>query len=165
MIYSNALHNSFVYDDYFDLNEARQFRSPGSIPLLFYSDVGKLYRPFKFFLYALDLWIWNLGPFGCHLTNILLHLACGILVYGLLLEHTGKKILGFWAALFFLAHPVRTESGLGLSFYSLFSCMDSDLPSPLSHCAERSSSLLFRCMVFHKPCACAEFHSHQCVSG
>ena len=110
MIYSNALHNSFVYDDYFDLNEALKFRSPGSIPQLFYSNMGKLYRPFKFFLYALDLWIWNLSAFGCHLTNIFLHLGCGILVYVLLLELTGKKILGFWAALFFLVHPVQTES-------------------------------------------------------
>ncbi len=110
LVYANAITNGFLYDDFVDLKAVKQYQNPAHLPLLFVSDTDRLYRPLKYALYVFDYWVWGLRPFGCHLTNIILHLLCCAAVYLLIRRITTSYTTAFWVSLFFLIHPVQTES-------------------------------------------------------
>jgi Flp pilus assembly protein TadD len=124
LVYSPTLTSEFVWDDlHYKTNPARI----GSNPYSFIFDGGVYYRPLLHLSVVLDYSIWNLNPFGYHLTNTLLHTICSILVFltGLLIFQTQPTIpaqkqqpitikhpavLSFMAAIFFALHPIHTES-------------------------------------------------------
>ena len=84
--------NGFVYDDIFVFVVNDTIHDPANIPSLFTHNaiwvVGRVdpmvidtYRPLTLTTFALDS-IWTgRNPFGYHLVNLLLHLACIVLVY------------------------------------------------------------------------------------
>lgn len=69
-----------------------------------------LYIPLTLLSYTLDFQHLGYHPFHYHLTNVLLHLANVILVYGLLVLMTGEWALAFGVTLLFGIHPVQVES-------------------------------------------------------
>lgn len=78
---------------------------------IFTSDVIGNYNPLSIWSFAIDKMIYGLdNPGGWHLTNLLLHLICIILVYRLSL----LLRLGRWGSiittLLFALHPMRVES-------------------------------------------------------
>lgn len=73
------------------------------------------YAPLHLVSYMLDHSLWGLNAAGFHLTNIILHIANGILVYFLSLKFTQSRFPSFIAAFIFLAHPVQVESVAWLS--------------------------------------------------
>ncbi|HPM43572.1 MAG TPA: tetratricopeptide repeat protein, partial [Candidatus Omnitrophota bacterium] len=95
------------------------------------------YRPMVTLSYLADHKLWGFNPFGYHLTNVILHIANGVLLYFLclvLLPLLGKgKDAGYIAVLssvFFLIHPVQTEVVNGIGFRedallaaSMFGCL------------------------------------------
>lgn len=82
------------------------------------------YRPLTTFSFALDYKIWGANPFGFHLTNTVLHIGAGLLLFLLLLETGIAPVVSFFVALIFLIHPVQVEAvayinSRGDSFYAL----------------------------------------------
>jgi Tfp pilus assembly protein PilF len=80
------------------------------------------FMPFTWLSYGLDYLLWGLDPFGYHLTNLLLHAAASVAVYGLVLqllapgagafraaEPTDRRLAAATAALAFGIHPLRAE--------------------------------------------------------
>lgn len=68
------------------------------------------YRPLTRFSYALDYRVWRLDPRGYHLTSIFLHALTTICLYLLVRGLFVSTPLAFWAAVFFMAHPVHVEA-------------------------------------------------------
>jgi len=62
---------------------------------LFLDSFSGHYRPVQNLSYMLDYFFWNTDPAGFHLSNILLHVAAGLLLYRLLTHLFGKQA-GLW---------------------------------------------------------------------
>ncbi|HUN64672.1 MAG TPA: tetratricopeptide repeat protein [Bacteroidota bacterium] len=68
------------------------------------------YRPLLMVSFIADYQIWKLAPGGYHGTNVLLHLAVGWMVTLLLFRLTRSRGASLAGGLFFLLHPVQTET-------------------------------------------------------
>ena len=91
LVYLNALHNPFVYDDHrtiVDNGSIRSLTDPRSIVL---HDVT---RPLVNLSYALDRAVWGPVPFGFHLTSVLLHVLNVILLFQLARRLAEDRQLG-----------------------------------------------------------------------
>ncbi len=125
LIYSPALYNEFVWDDFhFTTNPVRI----GAEPYSFFLGGGLYYRPVLHLSVVTDYSFWQLNPLGYHLTNIILHALCSALVFLVALYLTGNARLSagpeyserntsgkslipaFIAAMLFALHPIHTES-------------------------------------------------------
>jgi len=73
----HALTLGFVGDDFQWWQHARMALQD---PALLFDGYGG-FRPLNTWTLALDQLIWGTNPFGYHLTNLLLHLACGLLLW------------------------------------------------------------------------------------
>ena len=58
----------------------------------------------------LDASLFGVGPAGFHRTNVILHLASVLLLYGALSRMTGRAGPGAFVALLFAIHPLHVES-------------------------------------------------------
>ncbi|HYV86902.1 MAG TPA: tetratricopeptide repeat protein [Patescibacteria group bacterium] len=115
-----ALANGFAWDDRPLIVENRLIRDPGSLGTLVASGFWQtgdrhdrfrsFFRPVVSLSYALDYAVWGLRPFGFHLTNLLVHFLCSLLVYVLARDATGHRLAATMAAALFAAHPAHVES-------------------------------------------------------
>src|SRR5262245_20029173 len=80
LVYLNALHNPFVYDDFHTVVENPSLRSLANLPAIVLYAVT---RPLVNLSYAIDYAVWGSGPFGFHLTSILLHMLNVALLFAL----------------------------------------------------------------------------------
>ncbi|HJX32139.1 MAG TPA: hypothetical protein VJ624_09870, partial [Thermodesulfobacteriota bacterium] len=82
----------------------------------FFITWAKFLRPVIVFSYLIDYKIWQLNPFGFHLTNILFHGLNGMLLFLLikqyltLLNFLRPSLYAFLSAALFLVLPCHTES-------------------------------------------------------
>ncbi len=67
-------------------------------------------RPVLTITLAVDYLLWRDNLFGYHLTNILLHVLCVILVFFTVYSITKKNRLAFCSALLFSVHPAHAEA-------------------------------------------------------
>jgi hypothetical protein len=77
--------------------------------------VTRNYGPLTIFSFLIDHTLWGKNPCGYHATNVLLHLANGVLVFLLLKQLTGNRFVAWLAAALFLIHPVQIESVVWIS--------------------------------------------------
>src|SRR5215510_7679833 len=70
LVYVNALHNPFVYDDYHTVIANTSILTLTNLRAIVMHDVT---RPLVNFTYAVDRVAWGPAPFGFHLTSVLLH--------------------------------------------------------------------------------------------
>jgi tetratricopeptide (TPR) repeat protein len=68
------------------------------------------WHPLTWLSFQLDATLWGPGPFGFHLTNVLLHAANAALVFLALRALTAELWLSAAVALLFAVHPLRMES-------------------------------------------------------
>lgn len=124
-VYANSLSNEFVFDD-----ESVVLGDPTIIHLYnipryftaqegFHKVIGRYYRPVVSASYAIDCAVWDLKPFGFHLTNILLHIINSLLVFKFLIYMFEEKkgdssnsvsYIAAIGALVFAVHPIHTEA-------------------------------------------------------
>lgn len=134
-IYANTLKNGFVYDDGVTIVNNTLIKSFGNLPKLIQKDYFTLsgegtYRPLVTLTYFLDYALYGLKPWGFHLTNILLHIINGVLLYIFLtilirfpVVNNQQSIiysvfinLPFYISTLFVSHPVLTEAINAISF-------------------------------------------------
>jgi hypothetical protein len=104
VVYANSLGNEFVFDDIYLVKGNQRARN------LDFSLLRSSYRPLRDFSYAIDFAIWGEGPFGFHLTNLLLHAGNVLLVFTLIRRLTEDLSSAFLAALIFAVHPIQTDA-------------------------------------------------------
>lgn len=104
--YANALRNDFVFDDNVQVLSNRMLRSLSNIFVVLTGS----YRPLRDVSLMFDFAIWGDGPFGFHLTNILIHAANATLVFVLVRRMTGAVVTATIAALIFVVHPLQPDA-------------------------------------------------------
>jgi Flp pilus assembly protein TadD len=122
IVYVNALHNPFVYDDertILDNASIWNLRDLRSIVL------HEVTRPLVNLSYAIDRVIWGAAPFGFHVTSVLMHVLNVTLLFRLVWHLASDRSSGsesgsrsaerplvaaFAAAALFAVHPVMTEA-------------------------------------------------------
>ncbi len=126
-VYSGVFGHSFLlnWDDleYVVENETIRSLSPGNLRAMFTRAYLANYAPFHVLSYALDHALWGLNPSGFLLTNVLLHAANGLLLYGLLVRLGTARAAAALGAAFFLVHPVQVESVAWISERKNVLCM------------------------------------------
>jgi tetratricopeptide (TPR) repeat protein len=118
--YANSFRNEFVWDENFEVLQNRFLRSWDFVPRFFttdlrevygsQSDFAPIYRPVKMLAHFVDYQLWQANPVGFHLTNLLLHLANGLLLLALLGTLGVRGELRLLAAAIFICHPLQTEA-------------------------------------------------------
>ncbi|MEO6872775.1 MAG: tetratricopeptide repeat protein [Chthoniobacterales bacterium] len=143
-----ALSGQLIWDDRYLAQENPFIKSPIFIfevfrHHLFLDSFSPHYRPVQNLSYIVDYFFWNTDYYGFHLTNVLLHVGSGLLLY-LLLKRLLKALLpqedvatflstpvtsaaAFFVALLWTVHPVHSAavdyiSGRADSLAALFSC-------------------------------------------
>lgn len=128
VIYANALHNGFVYDDDFVVKNNLFLTSWNNLsyfftPVYFSASGESSYRPVVTLTYLIDYKLGKGTPFFFHLSNVFLHVLTSILFYFFTLSFISKldghlplRKTSFLAVLFFLLHPIQTEAVNGISF-------------------------------------------------
>lgn len=131
-LYANTLKNSFVYDDVHTIVNNALIKDISNLPMLFdkgeyFSRSGEAsYRPAVTFTYFIDYALYELKPWGYHLTNILLHAANGVLLYIFLTLFFNRGIPSarfsllnnppLLITILFITHPILTEAVNAVSY-------------------------------------------------
>jgi len=109
-----SLRNGFVYDDVSAVAEDTRIRvlSADLFGLSYWNSSvrDRIYRPATTISFAVD---WRTGhgaPFVFHLTNVLLHTAVCLLVFGLARRVIGTTPAALVGALWFAVHPLHVEA-------------------------------------------------------
>jgi protein O-mannosyl-transferase len=113
-VFARALHYDFVtFDDpyYVFLNpHVYSGLTPDSIGWAFTSFENANWHPITWLSLQLDQTVWGPGPWGYHLTNVILHAANAGLLFLVLRALTGAFWRSVIVALLFAVHPLRVES-------------------------------------------------------
>lgn len=115
-VYGTTLGNRFVWDDLSVIVKNPLLEKVGNLPRLFlYEDRTAdgptgYYRPVTYISFMLDRSLWGLNPTGFNLTNLILHVAVVLLLYGVVSALFRNERLALVAALLFALHPVAAES-------------------------------------------------------
>jgi protein O-mannosyl-transferase len=133
LIHSPALQGQRIWDDAYLARDNPFIKSPILIAesfrhYLFLDSLSAHYRPVQNISFIFDYFFWNTDEFGFHLTNVLLHAACGIVLYFLLRRLFESLILArvcgaglttrpnwishaaFLVALLWVVHPVHSAA-------------------------------------------------------
>lgn len=121
-----TLQNGFVnWDDDKSIIKNLHYRGLGWAQLrwMFTTFYMGHYQPLSWVSLGLDYLVWGMGPFGYHLTSLMLHAANAVLFYFLVLRLLSLaysvpngpgggalRVASGFAALFFSIHPLRVES-------------------------------------------------------
>lgn len=136
-LYCNTLWNGFVYDDYATIVNNGFIVDLHNLPKLFTNEYflrsGELsYRPVVTLTFFADYYVFALKPWGYHLTNVLIHIANGLVLYiffTMIMHKLGKgdsraggvlvqpfRNIPLLISLLFVVHPVLTEAVNAISF-------------------------------------------------
>ena len=146
IVHLPSLQGEMVWDDSFLVRDNPFIKSPLFIfeafrHYLFLDFYSVHYRPVQNLSFIVDYFFWNGNVYGFHLTNLLLHIASGLLLY-LLLEKLFASLRGveaddsnssawslgaFFVALLWIVHPVHSAavdyiSGRADSLAFFFAC-------------------------------------------
>ena len=115
--YRGALHGEFMLDDRSFVMENQVIKQVLPIERFFTSREAyastahfPVYRPLTPLSYALELKLHGMGVEGFHLTNIVLHGCCAVMVFVVLRRMLGSTVGAGVPALLFAVHPANVES-------------------------------------------------------
>ncbi len=119
LAYANVFGGTFLFDDRAAILGDPRLDSPAA----FARQVFTAIRPLAKATFLLDRSLYGTRPAGYHLLNLLLHLASGVLVYGILRHPAFRRrrnpgsatgqlpaSQAWWTAAVFLVHPIGTET-------------------------------------------------------
>lgn len=114
-IYWPVLSFGFIenYDDFYyilDNDALRNGLDTHSIAWAFTTNYLANWHPLTWISYLIDFELYDLAPRGYHLTNLLLHLVNGLLLFAVLKSYTGAVWRSAFVAALFLVHPLHIES-------------------------------------------------------
>lgn len=107
-----ALDGPFIFDDINAIvgNESiRQLWPPDWLPATEEGSPPVRSRPVTNLSLALNYAVGGLHPGGYRIFNTLIHVGCGLLLFGLLRRRLGGDEPAFWWALLWLTHPLQTQ--------------------------------------------------------
>lgn len=117
LVYSNSLHNPFIWDDTALVVGNPLIKGAPSLGRAFVSDLyygtttgSNFYRPLQTLSYLWDYHFWLLEPKGFHITNILLQGLVSFLVFLLAYWLLGDFAVSLAAALIFAVCPLHIEA-------------------------------------------------------
>ncbi len=113
LIYHNIIFAKFFSWDDIDLvfnNDTVHKLNPTNLSLLSSSIFLGNYMPLTMLLYAIEWWIGCGSSWPFHLTNVLLHFSCSIIVYRLANSIFNSQSIGIFSSLLFLCAPIQVES-------------------------------------------------------
>jgi tetratricopeptide (TPR) repeat protein len=113
LTFSSSLANGFTsWDDglYVAANPDIMGLTLHHIAKIFTSFYVGNYQPVTMLCYMVEFSLFRLNPLPYHCVNVSLHCLNGVLVFLLIKDLSGKKLIGFLAALLFAIHPLRVES-------------------------------------------------------
>lgn len=113
MLYWPAIEFGFLnWDDpwYILNNDLIKNWSFGNLRQIATEPVARNYAPLTIFSFLMDHTIWGEQANGYHALNVLLHMFNGVLVYKLIHQITGNRLVGWATAAFFVAHPLQVET-------------------------------------------------------
>lgn len=115
---ANVLGNGFVYDDGAQILNNPYIHSPRYLGKIFSTNVwsfigpegtSNYYRPLMHVINMITYGLFGLRPAAYHMTSILFHVGCCLMVYWI-----GRRLFSeqaaLLAALFFAVHPIHTEA-------------------------------------------------------
>jgi Flp pilus assembly protein TadD len=119
-----ALQGELVWDDEFLARDNPVIKSPLLIleafrHYLFLDSLSTYYRPVQNISFILDYFLWHTNAYGFHLTNVLVHVVNGLLLYFLLrnilgtfgkLQSSTISLTAFLIALIWMVHPVHSAA-------------------------------------------------------
>ncbi|MBW1682693.1 MAG: tetratricopeptide repeat protein [Deltaproteobacteria bacterium] len=120
--YLPTFHGGFILDDRPLIERNEYLRKPHSLTSYLGQEDGVIdkeggavhhtgyYRPLVTLTYRLDYLLWGMNAQGFRTTNLVLHVATCLLLFGLLVYLTGSPVPAFWVVLLFSLHPVNTEA-------------------------------------------------------
>ncbi len=115
IVFSGALDNGFTnWDDdvYVYNNLLIKSFSLESLQKIFFEPMGasQIYRPLTYLTYMIDFQLWELNPYGYHLSSLLFHLLNIFLVFQIIKILSKNLIVSGLVALFFAINPLKVES-------------------------------------------------------
>jgi len=107
IVYIPAIRGGFVFDDESMLTNNPVLKDNGLYQTWFTTSQSN-YWPITWTSYWVEHKLWGLRPAGYHITNVIIHTVCALVIWRILV-HLG--ISGaFAAAVIFAVHPVNVES-------------------------------------------------------
>jgi len=112
LTYSGSFDGQFVSDDVRAVRDNERIRSlaPGHVASMLTSFYDASYVPVTELSLALDHALFGPEPFGFHVTNLILHLVCTLLVYAILARLGLGATAAALVALLWAVHPIQVES-------------------------------------------------------
>lgn len=117
LAYANTLRSEFVWDDEVLVKDNPTIRNFTYAPAAFVSDLARTgqssaayYRPLQTISYMVDYRLWGLNPAGYHLTNLVLHFVCVVLLWLVVRQFGVTSAVALVVALLFAVHPVNTNA-------------------------------------------------------
>ncbi len=109
--HATTLRNPFVYDDFRVVVENRSLVPPLNVAALLWHDAS---RPVANLTYALDRALWGSGPWGFHLTNLVLHVL-NVVLFWRVAGDLGRQarrptVVAGVAASLLAVHPLLTQA-------------------------------------------------------
>jgi hypothetical protein len=113
IVYAPVARFGFLnWDDswYIQWNDLIRSWHPVNLYRIATEPVARNYAPLTIGTFLVEYTFWRVWPGGYHLTNLLLHMLNGVLVWQLLKQLTRNDWLAWLAAALFVVHPVQVES-------------------------------------------------------
>ena len=108
LAYWPALTGGFLFDDPSLLTDSRLVKAADGLRRMWLTTEPIDYWPLTNSSFWLEWRLWGLNPAGYHVTNLLLHIAAGLLIWAVLRR---LSLPGAWlAAMLFALHPVNAQS-------------------------------------------------------
>ena len=112
-IYARTLAGGFLnWDDpdYVLANDELRLPIPSAISSIFTTFLTANYNPLQRLIYLVEWRIFGEHAFALRLTNLLLHIGCGALVFLALAEWLRDRRVAAFAAIAFVVHPANVEN-------------------------------------------------------
>jgi hypothetical protein len=110
IVYGQSLRNPFVIWDDDTLVYGNPVVQEFSVTKAFTSYDPELYIPLTLLTYQIEYAIAGATPLLYHVTNLLLFMGCGVLIFLLCRQWSGNAWIATALSLLFIVHPINTEA-------------------------------------------------------